>query len=661
MSSGDKLQRMLERQREREEALKKKEAERANQEAAKKAEVNAAAMAKMPQAAVAKKAEAPATPQDAWFTKRKDIYAPIPPMTRGKPVLLGGDPNGENVLFCVGNSVIIRNISNPLISDIYSEHSYPTTVARYSPDRKFIASGDQSGMLRIWHVEIVQGIAHKLKLEKKALGGAISDIEWDSESKRVMAVGQGRDKYGVIFFAESGAGAGEITGHSKSISSCSWRPTKPYKIITGGEDFLMNWFECPPVKWKHSLQNHSNFVNCIRFSPNGKFFVTCGQDKKAFIGDGESGQILRPLEGHNGGIYANSWSPDSTEVLTVSGDKSAKIWDPETGTCKQTFSYGNDVEDQLLGCLWQGEHIIVLNLAGHMIYVDRNQAEPKRIVRGHNKSIEAMAIDRSKGYLYSGSYDAIMYRWNINTGETTPFKGAGHTNAVKSIVLQGDNIITCGLDDTVRITSASTLTYNVSIKVEGVPAGVAVAGDVVVCGHSNGVAVIKNNAIASSLSVSYRPQAIAISPDGKQVAVGGEDMNIHLYAVSGNNLTEDGVLKGHRGILTRLDYSPDGKWLTSADRNRDVMVFDVQKKELKQKDWVFHTARIDGLSFSPNSQYIASTGLDQTIIIWSLENPTSRITIKGAHQGGITEILWVDDKTVITSGQDCTIRTWNVL
>jgi len=40
MSSGDKLQRMLERQREREEALKKKEAERANQEAAKKAEVN---------------------------------------------------------------------------------------------------------------------------------------------------------------------------------------------------------------------------------------------------------------------------------------------------------------------------------------------------------------------------------------------------------------------------------------------------------------------------------------------------------------------------------------------------------------------------------------------------------------------------------------------
>jgi len=50
------------------------------------------------------------------------------------------------------------------------------------------------------------------------------------------------------------------------------------------------------------------------------------------------------------------------------------------------------------------------------------------------------------------------------------------------------------------------------------------AGNVVVCGHSNGVALINGNAIASSLAVSYRPQAIAISPDGKQIAVGGEDM-----------------------------------------------------------------------------------------------------------------------------------------
>jgi WD40 repeat protein len=126
----------------------------------------------------------------------------LPLPVRGKPILFGGDPSGENFLFCLGNSVIIRNIENPKISSIYSEHSHPTTVARYSPDRKFIASADSVGIVRVWHTDFVQGTQYKLKLEKQALSGPIMDLTWDPESKRILAVGQGREVYGTLFFAD---------------------------------------------------------------------------------------------------------------------------------------------------------------------------------------------------------------------------------------------------------------------------------------------------------------------------------------------------------------------------------------------------------------------------------------------------------------------------
>lgn len=40
----------------------------------------------------------------------ESVFAPLPNAQRGVPLILTGDPKGQNFLYCVGNSVIIRNI-----------------------------------------------------------------------------------------------------------------------------------------------------------------------------------------------------------------------------------------------------------------------------------------------------------------------------------------------------------------------------------------------------------------------------------------------------------------------------------------------------------------------------------------------------------------------
>jgi WD40 repeat protein len=261
-------------------------------------------------------------------------------------------------LYTCGQSVVIRNIKNPLIAETYDEHQRAPTVARYSPSGYYIASGDASGTVRIWDTTQAE---HPLKIELPVLGGAILDLAWSEDSKRIVVGGDGRDKYGHAFIWDSGASVGEIGGHAKPIYSIDMKPSRPYRVATGSEDMALNFYAGPPFKYQHAMtvcyyvlvvsycalftnlihyiflfQDHTRFVNCVRFSPNGNTLASVGSDKKIFLYDGKEGAKKGELAGdspHTGGIYACSWSADSSKLLTSSGDCSAKIWDVESGAC----------------------------------------------------------------------------------------------------------------------------------------------------------------------------------------------------------------------------------------------------------------------------------------------------------------------------------------
>ena len=94
-----------------------------------------------------------------------------------------------------------------------------------------------------------------------------------------------------------------------------------------------------------------------------------------------------------------SWSPDGKQVLTASADKTVKLWDVEKNTAISTFTFGEDLEFQQLGCLWQvgrartyvhgsqahapqGKHLLSVGLNGYINYLDVNTPDrPLRIVK----------------------------------------------------------------------------------------------------------------------------------------------------------------------------------------------------------------------------------------------------------------------------------------
>ncbi|XP_040822262.1 WD repeat-containing protein 1 isoform X1 [Ochotona curzoniae] len=599
----------------------------------------------------------------------KKVFASLPQVERGVSKILGGDPKGNNFLYTNGKCVILRNIDNPAIADIYTEHAHQVVVAKYAPSGFYIASGDVSGKLRIWDTTQKD---HLLKYEYQPFAGKIKDVAWTEDSKRIAVVGEGREKFGAVFLWDSGSSVGEITGHNKVINSVDIKQSRPYRLATGSDDNCAAFFEGPPFKFKFTIGDHGRFVNCVRFSPDGNRFATASADGQIYIYDGKTGEKVCSLgdgKAHDGGIYAISWSPDSTHLLSASGDKTSKIWDVNVNSVVTTFPMGSNVLDQQLGCLWQKDHLLSVSLSGYINYLDKNNpSKPLRVVKGHSKSIQCLTVHKNggKSYIYSGSHDGHINYWDSETGENDSFAGKGHTNQVSRMTVdESGQLVSCSMDDTVRYTNLTLRDYSGQgvVKLDVQPKCVAVGPGgyaVVVC--IGQVVLLKDQKKCFSLNnLDYEPEVVAVHPSGDSVAVGGADGNVRVYSILGTTLKDEGKLLEAKGPVTDVAYSHDGAFLAVCDASKVVTVFSVADGYSENNVFYGHHAKIVCLAWSPDNEHFASGGMDMMVYVWTLSDPETRVKIQDAHRlHHVSSLAWLDEHTLVTTSHDASVKEWTI-
>jgi len=339
-----------------------------------------------------------------------------------------------------------------------------------------------------------------------------------------------------------------------------------------------------------------------------------------------------------------------------------KIWDATNGKNITTFKFGNEVEDQQVGCLWQGDFLVSVSLAGDIYYLDINNPDkPRQILRGHQKFITALAVEPSTDSFYTAGYDAVITKWIATTGENHKFNGKGHTNQVVRAQLEHNQLFTVAWDDSVRTTSLSNITYSAEkTATDGQPSDISVRGDVAIVSTINGVTLLKGGKPVGSIKAPNSTSA-ALNPNASHAAVGNKDGIITIYAVEGSSLKELFKNNGHRGAITRVVYSDDGAHLASADTNREILIWAAnEQKGPVVNGWVHHNARVNDIAWSPDNVHLASGSLDQSIIVWSIQDRDNRVIFKQAHQGGVNAVRWWNPNTLVSVGQDCTAKTWNV-
>jgi WD40 repeat protein len=150
--------------------------------------------------------------------------------------------------------------------------------------------------------------------------------------------------------------------------------------------------------------------------------------------------------------------------------------------------------------------------------------------------------------------------------------------------------------------------------------------------------------------------ALAVRPDGKQIATGGPDKIIRIYDVEKRELLRK--IDDHADWVCGLAYSPDGKKLASASRDKTVKFWDADKGERIQTgagsgDTVYAVAWL------PNNTAVLSAGGDKSVRIWnSADGKTSKNM--GGHSGEVLCLaLSADGKAAVTGAADKSVRVWN--
>jgi len=603
--------------------------------------------------------------------KLLNTMGPGPETVRGNAGKIDVQEDGARMAYCSGKTVVLRDARMLTKCDSYLEHTKKVHVARFSPSGGFVASGDDAGMVRVWSPDHPEKM---LKKETPILGGALVDLAWDFESKRIIAGGNGGKGFHVkAFMFDTGSGLGEMAGHQKPVTCCAMRPTKPTTCATGGQDFKVGFYKGPPFKFLKSVADHTNFVQAVKYSWDGALLASVGSDTAINLIDGESGDAKGTLPGaseHSGSIYGCAFSPDSKQLLTVGGDKTCKLWDVEKGVVIKTITVGNNTEDMQVAVAWsKGGALgaVSVSLGGDINILDFASGKVSTQIKSHTGEPNTVACDYTsdKKEAYVGDSNGGITRYVSYVGEHV----VGHsTSTITKVVARKGKVYSTAYDDSVK--EVHGLEYGNSAAIGGQVNQLSLTvakPDWVAFVTEKKAGIVCNGSVIGSVDLPFPGTGVALSPDGSTLVVGEKDLKTpqaHVFAVSadGSKITKtDKICKELIAPPSSMSFSPDGKLLAIGDRQKEVSLWNGQTFEpIVRQKWVYHTSSILDLSFSPDSKFIASAGNDSMIYVWNVENHGKKLKIPFAHKTGVTGVDWASPTSLISCGADRCARLWEI-
>lgn len=143
-------------------------------------------------------------------------------------------------------------------------------------------------------------------------------------------------------------------------------------------------------------------------------------------------------------------------MLTASADKSAKVWEISedgNGKVKKTLASpgSGGVDDMLVGCLWQNDHLVTVSLGGTIsLFSATDLDKAPLLLSGHMKNVTSLAVLKSDPkIILSSSYDGLIIKWIQGIGYSGRLQRKENSQ-IKCFAAVEEEIVTSGFDNKVR-------------------------------------------------------------------------------------------------------------------------------------------------------------------------------------------------------------------
>ncbi|OWY20772.1 CHAT domain-containing protein [Sphingobacteriales bacterium UPWRP_1] len=325
---------------------------------------------------------------------------------------------------------------------------------------------------------------------------------------------------------------------------CSTCTTNGNTLLTASEDNTARiWYLTG-----NRLDNQGNEIHSVAASPNGRYLVTTGRNKKAVVWDA-AGKKVADLLGHNGYVFTAAFSPDGQQIVTASADSTAMLWNV----------YGRSLltlrghTDAVTGAVFSNNDqlLIATSSRDNTAKLWSSSGQLLRTFARHAGAVESVNFSPDDKLLVTAGRDSLAIVWRVKDASVAAIL-KGHEAPVMYAAFSDDGkyIVTAGRDKTARIWTADGRELQT------------------LAGHSGVV------------------NFATFLPQSNRIVTASADKTARIWNLNGEELI---TLSGHTAAVEGVAFAAQGSRLVTASKDGtariwliepDSMIADANKRHL---------------------------------------------------------------------------------
>jgi len=448
-----------------------------------------------------------------------------------------------------------------------------------------------------------------------------------------------------------------LAGHSDKVNAVAIT-SDGKKAVSGSADKTLKVWDIENGEEICTLIGHKKSVNSVAITADGRIAISGSADKTLKVWDIENGKEIYTISGHQKSVLSVAIAADSKRA--VSTDGTLKVWDIENG--KEVCSF-NDKPNVSMGITADGKRVAFGSADKTLkVYHIDNEKEICTLGRLENPVLRVAITSDGKKVISSCFSSNSIKVWDVDNGKEICSLG-GHTSHIFSIAItpDGKRVVSGSADKTLKVWDiekekeiCTIVGHNSFVKTVAITSD----GKKVVSGSSDMTLKIwnitENEDKKTYAPPIFRDIVQQVTPDGMTRIAAKHDGNIEIAYLEGISFTID---SGHTDEISVVAITLDRRKCVSGSKDKSIEIFNFESGAALRCHNA-HADEISAIAISPDGTKIISGSWDASIKIRN-GNGKEKYTLRGHTDCVYTLAITLDGKKIVSGSKDKSLKIWN--